>query len=318
MERVETSLRVRGCFDLRATSLGAGWHECSPLSWCEAGGCLQLIERFDEQVCRLGVTQSARRRTGTSLRVLIEAPRLNDELVTEMRRRVKIVIRAEEDLSEFHELCRGDSALRVIPRLGAGRTLRAASMSENIVKMLCSTNVTWTQAVKMINRIGQLGPYPPDFRNLNAWPTVREILRAGRGYLVEVARVGYRADAILEFCTRVRGGEFDDGALDALARNESSDALLKHLRSIRGIGPASAHYLLGIMGHHDRLSIDSSTVAHVARTHTRGRRPTHQQIENIYKRFGRWKQLAWWFEHWLTWDSAGALVAGLAGTRAAD
>jgi len=39
-----------------------------------------------------------------------------------------------------------------------------------------------------------------------------------------------------------------------------------------------------------------------------GRRPTNRQIEDIYAPYGRWKHLVWWFEHWLTWDTAKALL----------
>ena len=309
MQRAISTLKIATPFDLRATVLSHGWHECAPLSWCEAGACLQLVERRNDRVFRIGVTQSPRRGPRAGLTLQVEAASLDDDDVEAMRRRVAVVLRADEDLSEFYALCRAHPRLRIIPRIGAGRTLRSYSMAENILKMLCGTNVTWAQAVKMINRIAQLGPYLTDHRNLNAWPTAREILRAGRRYLLEVARVGYRADAILEFCERARAGELDPESFYRLADAEPTDVLLKRLLSIKGIGPSSAHYLLSMLGHYDHLSIDSATVAHVARVHTGGKKPTRGQIEKIYARFGRWKQLALWFEHWLSWDSARTIIA---------
>ena len=86
-------------------------------------------------------------------------------------------------------------------------------MGENVIKAICGTNVNWGQAVKMINRIGQLGPTIPNFANLNAWPTPRQILRAGKTYLTERCRVGYRADSILAFCENVRDGSIDPESL---------------------------------------------------------------------------------------------------------
>jgi 3-methyladenine DNA glycosylase/8-oxoguanine DNA glycosylase len=309
MQCATTMLTISPPFDLKAMALSGGWHECAPISWCEAGGCLQLIERHHDRVFRVGITQTGGRRGKVGLRLLVEAVSLDDDDVEEMRRRVAVALRADEDFTEFHALCRKHPTLHILPQIGAGRTLRSYSMAENVLKMLCGTNVTWAQAVKMINRIAQLGPYLPDHRHLNAWPTANEILRAGKKYLLEVARVGYRAEAILEFCARVRSGELDPESYDRLARTEPTEVLLKELLSIRGIGPTSAHYLLSMLGHYDHLSIDSTAVAHVARAYLGGRRPTCRQIEAVYARFGRWKQLVWWFEQWLTWDSARTIIA---------
>ena len=167
----------------------------------------------------------------------------------------------------------------------------------------------------MINRIGQLGPIIPHFRSLNAWPTPREILRAGEKYLLEVCRVGYRAETILKFCRDVCDGHVDPELWDEQAANPDVDTedLLAQLKSIRGIGPSSAHALLSFLGRSDRLSIDSATVAHVAKTHNKGKKPTNKQIEKIYAKYGPWKQSAWWFEQWLNWDTARELLeeAGL-------
>jgi len=72
--------------------------------------------------------------------------------------------------------------------------------------------------------------------------------------------------------------------------------------------------MLSFLGRHDRLAIDSSTITHVARTHTKGKRPTAKQIERIYAPFGRWKNKVWWYEHWLTWETPRELLreAGIA------
>lgn len=227
-----------------------------------------------------------------------------------MKKRVRKTLSLDRDLSGFYAMCKKDPTLCVLEKIGAGRGIRSFSMTENIIKMLCATNVNWTQAVKMINRIGQLGPHIPHFRNLNAWPTPREILRVGEKYLLEVCRVGYRAETILKFCSDVCDGRFDPESLDeqAASPDVDTDDLLTQLRSIRGIGPSSAHALLSFLGRADRLSIDSATVAHVAQTHTGGKKPTNKQIEKIYAKYGSWKQSAWWYEQWLTWGTARQIL----------
>lgn len=315
MEVRSTRLAVAPPFSLKATALSHGWHECAPMSWCEGGKCFQVIERERDKAFRVSVVEARRSRKSVSLRMTIEGSDLDDVLVRRFRDRMRVTLGLDRDMSAFHAMCKDHPTLHLLPRIGAGRSLRSVSMSENIIKSLCGTNVTWTQAVKMINRLGQLGPAVRHFVSLNAWPTPREILRAGERYLKEVCRVGYRAESILAFCEEVCSGAVDPEELTELARSNgtSSDDLVARLRSIRGIGPSSAHYLLSFLGRHDRLSIDSATVAHVARTHMNGRTPTHKQIEKIYEPYGQWKHLVWWYEHWLTWDTAKGMLreAGL-------
>ncbi len=310
MQTESTTLETKPPFSLKATALSHGWHECSPMSWSEGGRCFQVIERNGGTAQRVSVAEAARRQRKITLRVTIEGDPLDEDLVDRIRSNLRLALGLDEDLADFYAICRKHPTLHVIPKIGAGRALRSVSMTENIIKVLLATNVNWTQAVKMINRLGQLGPIVPHFRNLTAWPTPREILRAGEGYLKEVCRVGYRAEPILTFCRDVCDRRVDPESLTELAHRDDvgSDDLLAQLRAIRGIGPASAHYLLSFLGRHDRLAIDSSTIAHVARVHNKGRRPTLKRIEKIYAKYGRWKNKVWWYEHWLTWDTAKQIL----------
>ena len=304
------NIKVPTPFSLKATALSHGWHECSPMSWSEGGRCFQIIERIAGKACRVSVAEGRRSKQSVTLRVNAEGESLDEAEMDLIRGNLSTTLGLDRDLSEFYALCEDHPTLHAIPTIGAGRTLRSVSMTENIIKALCGTNVTWTQAVKMINRIGQLGPAVPHFANLNAWPTPGEILRAGERYLLEVCRVGYRSASILVFCADVHEGRIDPEALTEMAKSPdvSSAEIMAHLRSIHGIGPSSAHYLLSFLDRHEHLSIDSATIAHVARTHMKGRRPTLRQVEKIYEPYGRWKNRVWWFEHWLTWGTAKQIL----------
>ncbi len=257
----------------------------------------------------MSVTEAVRRPRRVKLHVAVDGPAVDDAILNSTCNKLKVILGLQRDLSQFHALCREHPTLHVIPLIGAGRSLRSASMTENITKALCQTNVAWPQAVKMINRLGMLGPVLPHFGNLTAWPTPQEILRAGKSYLKEVCRLGYRVESILKYCKDVCDGRIDPESLDKQASDGVSDGeLLAQLCSIRGIGSSTANWLLSFLGRHDRLAVDSSTIAHVARTHTRGKKPTFRQVERIYARYGRWKNLVWWFEYWLTWDTAKAIL----------
>ena len=310
MQPVTTTLSVPRPFSLKATVLSHGWHECCPMSWCEGGQCFQIIERDGNDAYRISVVEKSRTIRKVTMRVTIEGKSVRAEFVDDVLGRLGVSLGLDRDITPFHDICRNDPLLHVIPKLEAGRGIRSASMTENIIKAICGTNVTWNQAVKMINRLGQLGPVVPHFVNLNAWPTPREILKAGKRYLEDVCRVGYRADSILTFCEQVTNGDINPESWDTLANDESvsTDELLRLLKSVRGIGPSSANYLVSFLGRHAHLSIDTATVAHVARTHTNGRKPTNQKIEQIYAKYGDWRQSAWWYEHWLNWDTCKQMM----------
>ena len=278
------------------------------MSWCEAGACLQVIERIGNVPVRLSMTQAAGTRSHVRIRLRIEASELRPADASLMRRRAAIMLRRDLDLSEFHAHVRSIPKLKPILRIGAGRILRNTSMAENIIKAQCAANVNWTQAVKMINRIGQLGPCLAEFRSLNAWPTPREILAAGEDYLLNVARVGYRAKFILAFCRSVTDGSFDVDALDQFAATNTTDDVYARLLTINGVGPAGASFLLSLLGHFGRMSIDSWTLTYVGRTYMDGRKPTVKQVERLYEPHGEWRQLVWWFEQWLHWGTAQSML----------
>jgi len=311
MKRIDTELLIRKPFSLRATALSHGWHECSPFHWCDAADCLQIIERDGDIPIRVSFLEGrASRGSHARVRMIIDAEKISDTVVALMARRAAIILGTDRDLREFHALADTIPSIAPVVRIGAGRLLRSPSMTENIVKTICGTNVNWNQAVKMINRIGQLGPCLREFRNLHAWPTPREILNAGEDYLLNVARVGYRTESILSLCRSALDGTFDPDSLDELARTADTDSLHKRLLSIRGVGPASAGFLLSLLGHYDRVAIDSWTIAYVAKTHLNGKKPTVKQVEKHFEPYGRWRQLVWWFEQWLTWDTAKSMLNG--------
>jgi len=310
-------------FSLKATALSHGWHECAPMTWSQGGNCFQIIERHRTsdrdrdsafRVCVTETKQRARKRKALNVSIdtdVRNAATIEDDVVEAIRSRLRVTLGLDLDLTEFYTMCESDDALAVVPVIGAGRMIRSASMTENILKAICSTNVNWTQAVNMINRLCQLGPNLTHFRNLSAWPTPREILRAGNKYLSDVCRLGYRCDSILKFCDDVATGKLDPESFDAMATdpNVPSEDLVKKLCEINGIGPTSANYLIGFLGRHDRLAIDSATYAHVAEHHTKGRKPSAKKIERLYAKYGKWKNKAAWLENWLTWDTAKELIA---------
>lgn len=323
-------LNVPAGYRLKTTALSHGWHECPPLSWADCGESLQMVLRGAGRtayrfavVSHAATTADDRRKTAkstsrakragqgraTALRVACldhDGPPIAD-----FEPAIRRVLNADHDLSSFYDRCADHAALRIVPKIGAGRLLRGASLFEDAVKTLCATNVNWSQAVRMIHRLGQLGPEVENFRHLNAFPSPREILKAGESYLTGVCRLGYRAAHLLAYCRGVQSGELDLDAIERAADDAgvSSDDLARELTAIPGIGPASANFLLNLLGRHDRLAIDSWTRTFIAGQYFNGGEPTDAEMRDIYEPFAPYQHLAFWCEQWLTWGTAKQIIA---------
>ncbi len=299
-------LAVPAPFSLKSLALSHGWHECAPFSWAEGGQSLQYVARRGRDAYRVTIKQEPARRGRVALDVRVMDVALSGEELAEVERDVRHMLRLDEDYGAFYELCGRHEHLAPAAAIAAGRLLRAPSLFEDIIKTICGTNVNWTQAVKMINRVAQLGPCVPHFRHLNAWPTPTEILRAGEAYLSDVCRLGYRSASILKLCEGVRRGTIDLDAIRAAAADPAvtSAQVVALLRQIHGVGEASAHFLLATLGRYDLVGIDSWTLTYVGRTYYHGRKPTARQVRRVYEPFSPYQHLAWWCEQWLTWGTA--------------
>jgi 3-methyladenine DNA glycosylase/8-oxoguanine DNA glycosylase len=212
----------------------------------------------------------------------------------------RAMLRLDEDLAEFHALCRRVSWLAPIPRLGVGRLMRGSSLWEDVVKAVSWTNTTWAQAVKMVSRIATLGDPCPAAPGLRAWPTPTQLVQAGLPFLRQEAKLGYRAAYLINLAREVQTGKIDLDDLDKRARALQSSHLARELMTIKGVGPASAAYLLSMLGHYDHLIVDSATRAFIARRFFKGQIPEGKAIERPFSPLGHWRGLGLWFGFWLS------------------
>ena len=290
----EIRLRTPDDFGFLPTVYSHGWYQCPPFHWDVEARMLSRVMRTAG---------------GRPLMVRIREPRRGDLRVqvvrgtplTETDRRhlravVRNVFQLDRDISGFHALCRQYDHLAAIPRIGAGRFLRCPSAWEEIVKAICGTNVQWSQAVRMISRVAELGE-PVD--GLHAWPTPERLVHAGEGELRTRCRLGYRAPYLIELASVLAEERLD---LRPIERGElAATDLRRAYLAVKGIGPATADYLMILNGFADRLSIDSSVYAYVKDRHFGGRRPTAAEIERLYEPYGEWRALAYWFEALQEW-----------------
>jgi len=299
-------LAVEPPFSLWTAALLHGWYALAPFRWLPECETLERVDRLPSgtvYTVRLWAAPDFEDgRRGLELEAC-PTPSAADarELVTRARR----MLRLDEDLSDFHARCRRSLALRPVAEAGAGRLLRSPDLWEDVMKGICTTNVTWERTKRMVAALTTLGPKPHG-TSARAFPTASEVLAAGSDFLLNEAGAGYRAKSMLKLAEGVADGTID------LSGPEHPDATsaerLAALEALPGIGPVTAGYLAMLLGSYDTLTLDSNTRAFAVRTFGEAAADP-ERLARHYTRFGRWRALAFWCQRWVTHEHVRARLA---------
>lgn len=275
-------LAARGPFRLPAVAVSHGWFQTDPFRWDDVRQRLRRVEAVDRRAVAVTVEEHD---DGVAVRAVGAGPASDPRHVAD---RVRRMLQLDADLAGFPE------ALRAVdPDLaddlagdGGGRLLAGATLFEDVVKAVCATNTTWRQAVACINRIAALG-------DDGAFPEPAAILRAGEDRLRAIARVGYRAPYLTAAARAAIDGTLAE--VETASGAGDDEAAWRAVRALSGVGPATAGFLLLLMGHYDRPSIDSATLRVATERWFGGARPTPRQVAARVAPAGRFRGLvvAW-------------------------
>ena len=216
----------------------------------------------------------------------------------EIRGQLRTCLRMDEDFAPFHAEARRYRKFRWIAASGSGRMLRAPTMFEDAVKMICTTNCTWALTTLMVtNLVQRLGRKLVD--GLIAFPTPGAIASLSEREIRSGIKSGYRSGYILELARRVSSGEL---RIESWRGSElPSDLLFKEMRSVKGIGSYAAGNLLKLAGRYDELGLDSWVRAQFFKLHKNGRKVKDSTIARHYEKYGRWRGLFFWLEMTRDW-----------------
>ena len=270
--------------DLDLVARSHGWYDLAPFAWDEARRTLSFAFLAGGAPERVVLSS----RDG-GVRVVATAP------VRLARPVVARVLDLGSKLEPFHALCaeRRDEGFGWIADRRAGRVLRAPTLFEDAVKVLCTTNCSWSLTRSMVTRMVAVfdrGGAFPDAAFLAALPERR---------LRDELKLGYRAPFLRDFAMRVAGGALDLAAWEDAAMPD--DELAARIRSEKGFGPYAAETLLRLLGRHGRLGLDSWSRRQVARLRFRGRLVKDARVARFYAPFGRYAGLAFWLDVTRDW-----------------
>jgi 3-methyladenine DNA glycosylase/8-oxoguanine DNA glycosylase len=264
-----------------------GWKSLPPFSWDSENAVLTRVENFSD----IGPAILKIYAVGAS--IIVET---DDALPqAEVSGRVSHMLQVDVPMDDFHKYCAASEHLRRIPESKQGRLLRSPTIYEDIVKVIATTNTTWTQTKAMIARIvDNFGTPLLSDPTLRSFPSPEQIAKVSLAEFSEKARMGYRSASVHRIATEIAEGRLDLGSWNDPSL--SSDDLYKRFLSLPGVGPYAASCLMIYLGRYDRVNVDSWARTLVGKE--LGRKVTDKEARDFFEPYGKWKALVYHFYKW--------------------
>ena len=292
-EIMEITIPTPREFSFKRTVVSHGWCELLPFQINQEQWLLTRTLDL-ENAKPVTVTLSATKRA----LVVNTSRRLGQTAVKKVIADVRHMLRLDDNIAEFYRLMSADSDFDWIPTQGAGRLLRAPTVFEDLVKMICTTNCSWSLTQKMVTGLVEnLGH--ESSAGQRTFPTPEAMALMPLKFYVNEVRAGYRSEYLKLLADRVASGALDVEAW--LTSPLSTADLTKEMRGVKGVGPYAAENVLKLLGRYDGLALDSWTRAKFFSVRNNGRKTTDKKIARYYSRFKEWRGLAFWCDMTRDW-----------------
>jgi len=279
-------------FVLETAVRGHGWYDLLPFKWDAEAGSLTVVFRSTNG---RHVTAGSISDDGDSIKVRLENAKVARETV---ERDIRHILRMDDDMSEFYSVAEGSTGTRWVATCGAGRLLRSATVFEDVVKTMCTTNCSWGLTRKMVeNLVEKLGERAG--KSAKAFPTPEAMASVDEEFYRNEIKAGYRSPYFVELATRVVNGEIDPESF--LHSELPTLELKKEIKNIKGFGDYAADNLLKLLGRYDGLALDSWLRARYIEKHNKGKACPDKKITKHYKKFGKWQGLMIWCDMTEDW-----------------
>jgi 3-methyladenine DNA glycosylase/8-oxoguanine DNA glycosylase len=285
-------------FNFEYTAYSHGWVLLLPNHWDKDSGKLRHIERLSSgKVVLLFISGSNSLKKPEITIEINYSGSLSKIERKEICNSVSHMFRLDENFQEFYDLCkqRGDQWKKLTR--GLGRLLRSPSLFEDVVKTICTTNIQWGGTKRMIEElVSGYGEKFPGNPKLRAFPTPDAIAKVSLNSFSKKVKMGYRTEYVHLLTKQFATGEI--GSESFFDPDIPTPELKKKLLEIKGIGNYAAATLLMLLGRYDELPTDTVFRDFVSKKYFNGRKVSDKKALNVYKRWGKWKYLAYWFELW--------------------
>jgi N-glycosylase/DNA lyase len=281
--------------DLERTFLSHGVASLPPMTIADDGSLFEATLALQKSRPRSVRVERSGKRTA---RMTVAGRAPGKAAAEELQAKVRHVLRFDENLSDFYALASEDPALSWVAG-GAGRMIRSASVFEEVVKTVCTTNCAWSATVRMVTALVEhLGESAAGVQEEGwkgrAFPTPEAIAGAGERFFKEEVRAGYRGPYLIAIARGVRDGDLDLEVLGSASADEiRDDEVEARLLALPGVGPYAAAHVMMMLGRYSRLILDSWTRPTYARLVGK-KSVSDASIAKRFRRFGPYAGLAFW------------------------
>lgn len=291
---MELKIEISPPFSLESVVNSHGWVQLRPFSWDPEARILSYADKLASgNSVKYFISGTEK---GVHVSVIGE---VKDTERAEIEPRIEWMLAAEQDLSDFYIAAANEPKLSQAVANGQGRILRSATVFEDVLKTMLTTNTAWSGTKRMVNSLLDLYGKPlQDDVSDRSFPTPEILASSSEEELRENARLGYRSPYVLELARSVTDGELD---LEAYKRTTMpTEELRKELLAIKGIGQYAAANLLMLLGRYDYIPIDSWAFKTVSEEWFEGEPVNKEQVEAVFQDWGAWKGLVYWL-----WEYSG-------------
>ena len=270
-------------FNFEAAIHSHGWRQLAPFYFNEERLFFTLRLSTSGRVTLLNVSNEMQINSDLILTVDEQA-----RVTADVRRMFNVDV----DLTEFYERIRHIPRYAWVESDGAGRFLRAPTVWEDLVKILLTTNVSWSNTVGMVERLVVYGDVASN--GSHAFPTPQQIAEHHPDMLNETIRVGYRIKSLHSLALLIANGDLD---VEVWAEQSlHPQELYQNIVKLHGFGTYAAGSMMRLLGYYDWLALDSVARTAYATLHNNGEKAPDAEIEAFYAPFGKWKGLAIWMD----------------------
>lgn len=272
-------IQIPNHYSLRSVLLSHGWSGLDPFKVSE-----------NHQSISFGFVGNGRPTN-------VEVSQNQNELVIDSKRKLsKVEIETIEwmfglnlELNEFFELAH-QHGRSWIQKYHLGRLMRAESVFEDLIKLILTTNCTWSLTKKMVTDLcNQLGERAG---SVSCFPKPEVIAKKKEDYFKTKVKTGYRAPYLVKIAKLVASGQLDVESWKTDTRSYAQ--LRKEILALPGAGPYVAENLLRYLGKYEGLGVDSWVRGQLQKMWNTKKQPDDKTILKKYKHFDQYKGLMLW------------------------
>ncbi len=285
-------LEVRSPFDFKSLLEAHGWVELLPNEYHADTGTFARIEELSSgKVVQLEISAA----NGSVKTEVRHASRLSSADTKDVKDRVRHMLRLDEDFTDFYKMCRRNGKPWSSMASGKGRLLRSPDLFEDMLKVICTTNIQWGGTRRMVAEVvvayGKPFPQNPEWK---AFPKPAAITADPYEVFQSKTRLGYRAPFIYKLAQDFSDRPaFFESLRDA---GRSTAEIRKDLLSVKGIGNYAAASMLMLLGRYDEIPVDSVFQQMMHAKYFTDNDYDQAQAIAKYESWGKWKYLAYWFD----------------------